>query len=359
MGSKLRPMYDKLYIGVEVWLQAREARLDEKKYARTFGRVPEANEDYVRLVRPYWSQFRVSVPKKYWYVRYRPQGRPTDPRYIPGDLWFQRIIPFYNNLIFAKALQDKCLLDTIVPDMRHPVTVVKCINGVFYDRQMNILSRQEAAESCRGHGRVIVKPSVNSGQGHGIRFYDSDGLTSAGAEDIFRQYGKNFIMQEKLAQHEAMARFNAKSLNTVRVLTFLYGGQVHILSTILRVGGETSEVDNVSQGGFQCTILPDGTLDSRILTKRRGKWELAEAGVFGAHVEGSVPFYDRVVASVRRAAARMAHFPILGWDIALDREGEPVLIEYNVIPGQNQGSDGPTFGDLTDQVLTEVFGRKK
>ena len=56
---------------------------------------------------------------------------------------------------------------------------------------------------------------------------------------------------------------------------------------------------------------------------------------------------------------RMAHFRIIGWDIAVDRAGEPVLVEFNAPPGQMQGTNGPIFGDLTDAVLEEVFGRRK
>ena len=50
---------------------------------------------------------------------------------------------------------------------------------------------------------------------------------------------------------------------------------------------------------------------------------------------------------------------IVGWDIAVDEEGDPVFIEFNCNPGQNQMTYGPTFGDYTDEVLEEVFGVNK
>ena len=40
----------------------------------------------------------------------------------------------------------------------------------------------------------------------------------------------------------------------------------------------------------------------------------------------------------------------------MDKTGDPVLIEFNVhVPGQNQEICGPTFADLTEEVLAEVF----
>ncbi len=363
MGSKLRPLYDKLYIKVETVLLAAEYRSAAKKRASTVPALPTLNEDYKAAVRPYWKQFRVPIPKKYNFRLFgnpdKGLGEHVDPRYIPDDLWFGRVVPHYNNLIFAKALQDKCLHNLLFPGIRRPVTVVKRIAGVFYDDDLHLLTEAQAAAAFRGHGRVIVKPSVSTGQGHGIRFYDSDAMTDNEIAAVFRQYGDNFIAQEKMLQHPDLAALNPGSLNTVRILTFLHGGEVHMLSSILRIGGADSEIDNVSQGGYQCTVRPDGTLEDRAITKRGGAWvtvtENAEGRRFG---DMKVPSFDRVQEAVRREASRMAHFPILGWDIAVDPDGSPVLVEYNVIPGQNQGTGGPTFGDLTDEVLTEVFGHR-
>lgn len=63
------------------------------------------------------------------------------------------------------------------------------------------------------------------------------------------EYNGNFVIQRILKQHIFLNRFNKKALNTIRVLSFLYNGQVHILSAFLRIGGENSRLDNVSSGG--------------------------------------------------------------------------------------------------------------
>ena len=36
-----------------------------------------------------------------------------------------------------------------------------------------------------------------------------------------------------------------------------------------------------------------------------------------------------------------------------------MFIEYNVCPGANQMTCGPTFGNLTDRVLEDVLIKKK
>jgi hypothetical protein len=47
------------------------------------------------------------------------------------------------------------------------------------------------------------------------------------------------------------------------------------------------------------------------------------------------------------------HFRIISWDIGLNKENQPILIEYNTI-GQGvdlQIANGPLFGEFTDEIL--------
>ncbi len=360
-NNPLRPLFDKLYVTIEGRVNARKDYKSGRKYARGLGHDPRVTEKYATEIRPYWKQFKVSVPRRFWFDLLANKDKPFSPKYIPDDLWFSRIVPYYSDTILAKAWQDKCIQNILFPDMRHPETVVKCIAGVFYDDGLGLLTQEQAVARCHGAGRVIVKPSIGSGGGRGIKFCDIGDMTDGEVLSLFRDSGKNFIIQKKLVQHPDLARMNVGSLNTLRIITFLHGGRVHVLSSVLRIGGADSEVDNVSQGGFQCNIGPDGRLCGKAMTHFRGKWEY-----FAIHPGSGIPFsdvvvpgYDKVLRAVTFYAARMPHFKIIGWDIAVDPDAEPVLIEFNALPGHNQETEGPMFGDLTDQVLEEVFGRRK
>ena len=359
MSSNLRVLYDKLYIGVEARLLAfQETRLS-KKLAATVAKNPRLDAEYKKTILPYWKQFKVAPPKKFWFRLYCNEARPFSPKYIPDNLWFRDIVPHYNNLIFAKALQDKCLHNVLFPDIKRPVTLVKRIAGVYYDDALNLLTEDEAVARCQNTGRILIKPSVGSGQGHGIRFFDSGSLSPAEIREIFLSCGENFVVQEKMGQHETLAKLNPNSLNTVRLVTFLHKNKVHILTAILRVGGGSNEVDNTSQGGYKSTVEPDGRLSRLGTTKINGKWEYVDAYPSGIRFEDVViPSYDRIKETVCSHAAKMSHFKIIGWDIGVDPQGDPVLVEYNVIPAQGHGSGGPLFGDLTDEVLEEVYGRR-
>ena len=360
MASKLRDLCDRLYIGAETFANARAKRKEGRANAKYMTENPRVAEEWEKTIRPYWKQFGLRPPKRFWYRLYCNDANPFHPGYIPDDRFTHDVIPHYNNLIFAKALQDKCLHSVLFPDMKRPETVVKNIAGVFYDDALNLLTKEQAAARVKNNGRIIVKPSVGSGGGDNIRFFDSDSLTDAEIEDLFRAYKRNFIVQKKMAQHPTLAALNPNSLNTVRLITFLHDNEVRVLTAILRVGGGSNEVDNTSQGGYKSSVRPDGRLHRLGMTKYGGHWKYVETYPNGLRFEDVViPSYDRICQTVCEHAAKMSHFKIIGWDIGVDPDGEPTLIEYNVIPAQGHGTDGPLFGDLTDTVLEEVYGRKK
>lgn len=64
---------------------------------------------------------------------------------------------------------------------------------------------------------------------------------------------------------------------------------------------------------------------------------------------------------IKQYHIKLAHFKLIAWDFATDKDGNPVLIEYNLrfqVINFLEMNNGPLFGDLTDEVLKEVFGRK-
>ncbi|MBQ1947247.1 MAG: hexapeptide transferase [Clostridia bacterium] len=353
MSSKLRPLYDKLYTTIDVKLVALQANRDGKKRAKKIPMKEGFDRDFRKKVVPYWKKFGVR-PKKHWFRIYCEKRESVDPRFIPDDIWFSRVVPHYNHILFSQALQDKCLHQWFVPDVRRPETVVKNISGLFYDDMLNLIDEEEAIRRCMACERYIVKPSVGSGRGADIHFYNGSSLSEQETKQMFAKYkNKNFIVQKPVRQHKVLSDIYDKSLNTIRVVTFVHKGEAHVLSVIVRMGAGGSEIDNFSKGGYACKVHMDGNLDTYAVD-RKANWVTKHPG--GAvFAEIKLPRFDHFIEVVKTAAKKVPHFSILGWDFAIDEDGEPVFIEYNVIPDQNQKTWGPTFGDMTDEILEEVF----
>ncbi len=323
-------------------------------------RIPDGYKGSARefkdVVVKYWKPYGVR-PKRFWYRLYCAGMDHYDPRFIPDTLWFGKIIPYFNNLSFKSSYTDKAMLSRLFPDVRQPVTVVKNMGGSFYNGAEEPITRTEADEICRREEHLIFKPTIESGGGMNIQFYDAGEIPADRIGELFDQFDSNFIVQQIVQQHPDLARINASTLNTMRILSFRFQGKVHILSAQLRMGSSKARVDNVSAGGFACPINPDGTLWEKAVSKKTQWIDETENGIKFKDI--TVPSYDRVVATIEKIHGRMPYFGIVGWDIAVDKDGDPVLIEFNLRPGQNQiGCKAPTFGDMTEEVLDEVFIKK-
>nr|WP_262361303.1 hypothetical protein [Gracilibacillus timonensis] len=62
-----------------------------------------------------------------------------------------------------------------------------------------------------------------------------------------------------------------------------------------------------------------------------------------------------------RQHCRIPYFKMVSWDYAIDKNGDPVLIEANIPTGQidfHQINIGPIFGEYTEKVLDHVYKGK-
>ena len=146
--------------------------------------------EFRQTVLPYWKPFG-RKPKKYWYDLFCNGQDRYDPRYIPDTVWYQDILPYFNYIAINKAYRDKGMYSRTLADVKKPETVVKNIAGCYFNGDGDRpISFEEAAEICRKEEHLIVKPSVNSGSGRSITFYDRDDPKSEKPEEIFRRFGE-------------------------------------------------------------------------------------------------------------------------------------------------------------------------
>ena len=125
----------------------------------------------------------------------------------------------------------------------------------------------------------------------------------------------------------------------------------------MRIGGADARVDNVSAGGSACAVKPDGWLYEKSVTRKSTWTDETNNGIKLKDIR--VPNYEGIKETIKRLHCLLPYFNIIGWDFAVGEDGIPVFIEFNTKPGQNQiGGREPTFGDLTDEVLDEVFIKK-
>ncbi len=351
--SSLAQMVDKFYVWCKTTkICLRYSRETKKRVKQIGGGYQGSGKEFQKVV-SYWKRYKVK-PKKYWYQLYGDTIGEFDPRYISDTIWFGKILPYYNNLLFMRAYTDKGMMDKFLPGVKQPESIIKNIAGTFYTGENCVVSEEEAVKLCAQEPCLIFKPSIDSGCGRLIQFYEQDKMDKKEIIKYFSQYKANYVAQRFVKQHNDLAAIHAKSLNTIRVISFRFHGETHILSAQLRMGADDARIDNYSAGGIACAIKEDGWLADEAITKKYTWTDCHPSGRKFNTIQ--VPSYRKVLQKTKELHQQLPYYNIIGWDFAVDEEGEPVLIEFNTTPGQNEvGSRMPSFGDLTEQVLEDVF----
>lgn len=96
------------------------------------------------------------------------------PEYIPDDLYYTKIDTFYNDWFAAFIMDNKCLYDVLFPKtvIRQPETIVKRMNGIYYNAQMQPISVTEVNEILSKQDAVFCKAAEDSCAGDGVRYID-------------------------------------------------------------------------------------------------------------------------------------------------------------------------------------------
>jgi hypothetical protein len=180
------------------------------------------------------------------------------------------------------------------------------------------------AKPARGeHGRDVFTLQVRGGR---LRMNGEAGTLA----DLVARLREPFLLQERLDQHDRLARLHAPSINTLRITTVLQNGQVTPLAALLRIGTNGSVVDNLSSGGIAARLdLARGALHGH------GHWLPGHGTTCGRHPTSGVlldgyeiPMVDEAMDVAARFHRALSPLFSVGWDIAITPTG-PCVVEGN------------------------------
>ncbi|MBQ2752741.1 MAG: leucine-rich repeat protein [Firmicutes bacterium] len=318
----------------------------------------DLTSEQMSQIKSWWDKISFAYPvNAEWHKMYTSKTGVFSPFYIPNELHYYFVEYNLIDYDYLRAFTDKNYLGLLFSDIKQPPTVIRCIKGLYYKDDFTPINLDEAVEIVKENSLsgIVIKPSIHSWGGRNISFIKEE-LSNTRVKSIFSNYGKNFIIQNVITQHPALANIHSESVNTMRIITILINGQVNILSACLRMGVGKSKVDNFSQGGVGCGIKDNGQLKP-VGYDRFGNKVLKHPNGFKFE-NCIIPNFNRIKETVIKAAMRVPQFGVASWDFALDKEGVPVLIEYNVSQGGidiHQYNNGPLYGEKTEEIFEYVF----
>lgn len=355
VSKKTKAFYNKIFDGIETCAANVIQIYQERRLLNKYKPNKPAPKEYAKAYKKYWKKYGHYSPLWGWY--YAARNGNMDVRYVPHTLYYTKIDQYFNNRKIAWGFNDKNYYDKIFAGIKQPETVVRKVGGVLLDDNYIQLSSNDALELICKNKEVICKPSQESGSGRDIGFWDTEKDIDKIKEFLTDKSRSDYIVQKILVQHDELNKVHQNSINTIRICSLLLEDGIHILSSVLRMGVDESRVDNATAGGITCGINTDGTLQKYAYAYYSG--EKYTCHPQGYVFEGKkVPSYDKAVELVKSAHPVIGNFRLVSWDIAIDKNGEPVLIEANMRKGGinfHQFSNGAIFGELTDQILNEVL----
>jgi plasmid stabilization system protein ParE len=243
----------------------------------------------------------------------------------------------------------KLLLRQILADrgFAQPETLALVVKGGIIADPLGAGHYVDAAELERrlvaAGGRYIWKLEDGS-KGSGIELLEvRDGALVGLRGEATRPFRipstvrRGHLIERVVEQHPFWAAFSPHSVNTIRILTLWTPGDAEpfVARAVQRMGTRaTLPTDNWSGGGICAPVeLETGRLGAgRVNPFKSGREDrrYAQHPETGTQIEGAVlPGWREIREATLAAARALPYAPYIGWDMAVDPDGRPVVIEGN------------------------------
>lgn len=193
------------------------------------------------------------------------------------------------------------------------------------------INYDEFVSFCKRHPIVFAKPACGGG-GHGVRKIKFN--NEQGIKDLFDEiHNKKYVVEEQIIQSNDINKMNRSSINTIRVYTVFYKNNVYITGATFRIGNGISEIDNYSLDNYAASINHEtGLVDSTAVNQRALR--IDKHPVTGTVIVGfKIPSWHLITRMVLDAHKKISQLRYIGWDVALDINNRPQLIEGNTFAG--------------------------
>jgi len=301
----------------------------------------------------------------------------NDPNIVSDDIFHCVIEPILNLQTANSLYADKNMYELLISPDLFPKCILRNIESEFLDRNYAHIDMTASKfdNSFLKNPQIIalkqfiIKPTIDTSSGSGVHLFKYDGAKWRNEEGdvlsysyLMNSYSSNFIFQECIEPSSYNKNFNTDSFNTFRVVTYrsVMDEQVHLLGITMRMGAKGSFKDNVHAGGYIVEILEGGRVGNYVLDTNLLKYDTAN-GVNFKNNNFVIPNYHKIVELAFYIAKKMPLQRVLSFDLILDKNDEPRVIEINI---KNQTVDvvqtfsSSFFGSYTNEVINYCVENK-
>ncbi|RJE48978.1 MULTISPECIES: sugar-transfer associated ATP-grasp domain-containing protein [unclassified Dehalobacter] len=346
-----------------VWIHEMKNIRKKKKLYSEIQLQPHQIQEIDRM----WKQaYGRKIPRT-WNRLYQSYMGQFDAKYFPEILFTTKLELVMNQRHVCRVLCDKNLLGILFEDdeVKVPKTIVSNAWGYLYDGSHNIITEEKMLEVLKDVGNIVIKPTINTNSGIGITMHNIqngiDLLSGESVKNIIIKLNNNYIIQEKLVAHSDYARLYDKSINTIRIITYIVDNSVHHGPLALRIGRGGKFIDNLHAGGIMIGLTDHGILNKVGFSEMQDRfYKHPDSGVV---FEGySVSSTLQIINAAKRLHGRIPGIGIISWDFMIDKDDNVVIIECNLssqsiwFPQMVNGCS--FFGDDTEKMINLISKKK-
>lgn len=293
-----------------------------------------------------------------WHRHFTAFTGQFDKNYIPELLFIPEFEWFMDHKReYTKVFSDKNILPMLAKNANvdMPKTIYSCTSGILQNAQHSIVLISDISDLS---GEFFMKPTVDSCSGQGCQVLKLengvDSITGKTIMDIINSSGLDWVIQERLRCHHSISDIYPDSVNTFRIMTYIWNDQICHVPAIMRIGQGGSNVDNAHAGGMFIAIDDDGTLHEKAFTEFKN--EFTEHPDTHLKYNGyQIMLFPEVLKAAKRCHSLIPQIGCINWDFTIDDNGNPILIEANIRGGSiwlfQMAHGRGIFGDKTPEIL--------
>lgn len=349
-------------------LHGEKKKIKDKRRLRLINTINFSDEESQKIDNFYKKNYSNKGISYKWHKLYQSFTGNFDEKYLPEYIFSSLIEPMWNPKPYRDVLSDKNLLTLYcngVDEVREPIIYGSCISGLYRNKNLHPVTEGEFIDILFNVGQTVIKPTIDSGSGKNIQFLSiKDGIdiyTKRTLKDIIREYNGDFNIQECIKNSNLLSCIYPDSVNTFRVVTYIWNGKIYHMPIALRIGQGGYKIDNAHAGGMFIGVSDDGYLSSCAYTEFKDEYyQHPDTGfVFKNY---NIPSVQQIIKQAKIMHAKTPQLRVMSWDLTLDRDNVIVLIEVNTI-GQTvwfpQMANGKSaFGDNTAEILHTLKSKK-
>lgn len=334
-------------------VNAQIKKMNEKSRKKLADSVALSKEQTNQIQEFYKANFGKKIGTR-WHRYYQAVSNVFCKEYVPEAIYtiYEKTV---NNRKIGEAFSNKLLQYQILSsasDIHIPKLFCFVKKGQWYNADFLPISIENAIEILENAREVFVKPIADSNSGRGCHILKCN---QESLRELSKAYKDNFMFSEIVKNSKEIATLHPYSVNTFRIMTYSLNGTVYTCPILMRIGRNKSNIDNAHAGGIFIGVTMDGKLRKYAVTEFGEKLDVHPDTkiVFDGY---GIPEFKKMVEATQKLHPRFQGLEIISWDITLDENLIPTIIEVNTSGDQSpwlpQMANGESvFGDNTAKIL--------